>query len=110
MDGVCKMKVLVAESHVQQLEELNIEMDLKSMQSLVGGFIELTTHPALQGYIIVSNEDGMRLNLKLNVVDIVGAFFITKTGDDGEFASLDNSDVLTIKKVWEGYYTNSSNK
>ena len=47
------MKVLVAESHVQQLEELNIEMDLKSMQSLVGGFIELTTHPALQGYIIV---------------------------------------------------------
>jgi hypothetical protein len=31
------MKVLVAESHVQQLEELNIEMDLKSMQSLVGG-------------------------------------------------------------------------
>jgi len=52
----------------------------------------------------------MRLNLKLNVVDIVGAFFITKTGDDGEFASLDNSDVLTIKKVWEGYYTDSSNK
>ena len=54
MDGVCRMKVLVAESHIQQLEELNIEMDLKSMQSLVGGFIELTTHPALQGYIIVS--------------------------------------------------------
>jgi hypothetical protein len=52
----------------------------------------------------------MRLNLKLNVVDIVGAFFITKPGDDGEFTNLDNSDVLTIKKVWEGYYTDSSNK
>jgi len=104
------MKVLVAESHIQQLEELNIEMDLKSMQRLVGGFIELTTHPALQGYIIISNEDGMRLNLKLNVVDIVGAFFITKTGDDGEFASLDDLDVQTIKKVWEQFYTGSFNE
>ena len=37
------MKVLVAESHRHQLEELNIEMDLKSIQSLVGGVIELTT-------------------------------------------------------------------
>ncbi|HZK55542.1 MAG TPA: DUF3846 domain-containing protein [Desulfosporosinus sp.] len=99
------MKVLVAESGIRQLEELNIEIDLASMQSLVGGFIELATHPALQGYIIVANEDGMRRNLKLNVVDIVGAFFISKTGDDGEVASLDNSDVLTIKKVWESYYT-----
>jgi len=104
------MKVLVAESHIQQLEELNIEMDLKSMQSLVGGFIELTTHPALQGYIIVANEDGMRLNLKLNVVDIVGAFFITKAGGDGEFASLDNLDLQIIKKVWEEYYTGSSSR
>ena len=99
------MKVLVAESHIQQLEELNIEMDLKSMQSLVGGFIELTTHSALQGYIIVANEDGMRLNFKLNVVDIAGAFFITKVGDDGEFASLDNLDFQIIKKIWEDYYT-----
>lgn len=38
------MKVLLAESHLRQLEELNIEIDLASMQSLVGGFIELTTH------------------------------------------------------------------
>ena len=104
------MKVLVAESHIQQLEELNVELDLKSMQSLVGGFIELTTHPALQGYIIVANEDGMGLNLKSNVFDIVGAFFITKAGDDGEFASLDDLDVQTIKMVWEEFYTGSSNE
>ena len=104
------MKILVAESHLQQLEELNIELDLASMQRLVGGFIEVTTHPALQGYIIVANEDGMRLNLKLNVVDIVGSFFITKVSDDGEFASLDNLDLLTIKKVWEGYYIDSSSR
>ena len=110
MDGVCRMKVLVAESHIQQLEELNVELDLKSMQSLVGGFIELTTHPALQGYIIVANEDGMGLNLKSNVFDIVGAFFITKAGDDGEFTSLDNIDLQMIKKVWEEYYTGSSSR
>lgn len=104
------MKVLVAESHLQQLEELNLEIDLTSMQSLVGGFIELTTHPALQGYIIVANEDGLRLNLMLNVVDIFGAFFITKAGDDGEFVDLDDLDLQTIKKVWEGYYTDSSSR
>ncbi|HEY8908917.1 MAG TPA: DUF3846 domain-containing protein [Desulfosporosinus sp.] len=98
------MKVLVAESHLPQLKELNIELDLKSMQSLVGGFVELTTHPALQGYIIVSNEDGMGLNLKLNVLDIVGAFFITKAGDNGEFAGLDDLDMQKIKKVWDEFY------
>ena len=110
MDGVCKMKILVADSHIQQLEEMNIELDLESMQSLVGGFIEVTTHPALQGYIIVANEDGMGLNLKLNVFDIVGTFFITKVGDDGEGASLDDSDVQTINMVWEEFYTRSSNE
>jgi hypothetical protein len=104
------MKIIVAESHIRQLEELNIELDLKSMQSLVGGFIELTTHPALEGYIIVSNEDGMGLNLKLNVFDIVGVFFITKAGDNGEFASLDDLDVQKIKIVWEEFYTDSSNE
>lgn len=104
------MKIIVADSHIRQLEELNIELDLKSMQSLVGGFIELTTHPALEGYIIVSNEDGMGQNLKLNVFDIVGAFFITKAGDNGEFASLDDLDVQRIKIVWEEFYTESSNE
>jgi len=104
------MKIIVADSHIRQLEELNIELDLKSMQSLVGGFIELTTHPALEGYIIVSNEDGMGLNLKLNVFDIVGTFFITKAGDNGEFASLDDLDVQKIKIVWEEFYTDLSNE
>ena len=102
------MKILVTESHLEQLEEQDIELDLKSMQSLVGGFIELTTHPALPGYIIVSNEDGMGLELKLNVFDIVGVFFITKAGDNGEFASLDDRDVQTIIMVWEEFYTRSS--
>lgn len=83
-------------------EAKGIDNTLKALQEAVGGHIEAVTiaiheHGERHEYIVLVDEEGKLKGLRPNILWIgdmlVGNVVITKKGDDGEFASLDDGDV-----------------
>jgi hypothetical protein len=85
----------------------DIENTLKSLQKVVGGYIEhVSLPPFSSGFALICNEEGKLIGLPPNRCmgnDVVmGTFFITKGNEEGEFVSLTNGDLKFIK---ENYLT-----
>lgn len=79
-------------------ECIRIPNTLKAMQELVGGHIE--TVPLINGLTAVVNEEGRLRGLKPNIFGLVGTIFICRTDiDKGEFISVQNADISTVKKL-----------
>lgn len=85
---------------------ITIQNKLEKMQALVGGYIEPVriTHDLT----LVCNEDGMSLNLRPNRVApsihdvILGNFFITSDGPDGDFVSLTSEQISEALSYMDG--------
>ncbi|MCX8075235.1 MAG: DUF3846 domain-containing protein [Clostridia bacterium] len=93
------LKILVKDPG-KNPEVKKIRKQLKSMQDIVGGYIEIVPYKEA---IIVCNEEGKLNNLEPNVnLDkdyIAGSFFIV--GDDeknGDFKSLTDEQIERFKK------------
>lgn len=90
-------------------EVTEIENALKAMQEIVGGYIEIVTlcyknkNPRYR-YIIVCNDDGIILNLPMNVFGVCGTFFICKDIGDEDLHGLESdelADLLFLLQVRE---------
>lgn len=84
-----------------------IENELKTIQILVGGYIE-TIRPIQQNQNIIAvlNDCGKILNLEPNFLFnnsdiVVGNVIFTKSDDEGEFISLNEKDINEISKFLE---------
>jgi len=81
-------------------EVVLVENQLDALQALVGGNIEAV--PLEGGLTLVCNEEGKLLDLPANTIIpeigdwVAGTFFVTKTTDDGEFASLTDGQVKRV--------------
>lgn len=81
---------------------------LKGFQEVVEGNIEyvdlgfLTGYMQLRGYDLFCNEDGHNKNLPMNRVfkhsTVLGNFIISKANEMGDQISLNDDDILFIKK------------
>jgi len=84
----------------QPLSVQEIDGGLKSMQQLVGGFIQMV--PISDGIELVCNEEGkfagLPVNFKLGMDRIVGDVFFTRTDDEGEPASLTDEDLSYLNE------------
>ena len=79
------MKVLLCEPG-QYAREITIQQDLKSMQAIVGGTIEVT-YPWEDPVAVVCNDEGLILGLPLNRrlsehTIIAGTFFVCGLGEE----------------------------
>ena len=102
------MKILAIEP-IKKPRVMEIENTLKSMQKIVGGYIQVYDTFADDNAVIVCNEEGKIYGLppnraikdqKGNIQDIIyGTFFICQTNIRGEFEELSEAliDVYTKK-------------
>lgn len=109
MQHMEKLKVLYVTSGNRPYEK-TIENDLKSMQALVGGYIELIRID--DNSVIVCNEDARLVNMPLNrilfrrkfgePIDILGNFFICQHKmNDKDLYSLTDSQIKEYSQKFE---------
>ena len=94
------MKILLCEPG-KYAREADIQGDLKTMQSIVGGTIE-ATYPWEAPVAVVCNDEGLLLGLPLNRkltedTIIAGTFFICGLGEEN-FADLSPEHLALFKK------------
>lgn len=92
------MRILVVEPHKQPFE-VEIENNLKSMQNIVGGYIEF--YGISHDMTIVCNEEGKLLGLEGNRrvgnEIIAGTFFIVGQNEDLDSISLTDEQIKSCK-------------
>ena len=101
------MNVLIVEPDKRPYPK-EIGNDLKSMQEVVGGYIETLTLE--RNVVLVLNEEGKLIPLKknrlisngINSDILMGTFFVAGTDDEGEFTSLTNAQ---MEKYNKQFYT-----
>lgn len=97
------MLVLRKKVNEKSFTKVNIENTLKSLQSEVGGYIEVYGHGLLgnRGLVMILNEDGKMLGLKENLVltadgkpydIVVGDVLVAKVSGD-DFTGLNEGDI-----------------
>jgi hypothetical protein len=77
-------------------EVREVEHELKTFQNIVGGWIE--TVPILKNIILVCNEEGLLLNLPVNIINnykFCGTVFFVRTKYEN-FVSLTDDDIQKI--------------
>lgn len=88
------MRVLIIEP-MKEPHVADIENDLKSMQDVVGGLIEVINLE--DDIVMVDNEEGKLIGLEGNRRvgrDIIaGTFFLCGSNDEGEFVSLTEEQI-----------------
>ena len=86
---MAQIKVVIVRVGEQPQIEL-INDDLKTMQTIVGGYIEVQNLDC--GFYLTCNEDGIRLKLAPNGCSILGNYFITKINNTGDYISLNDKE------------------
>ena len=95
------IKVIVKEPNkIPVLKE--IEGDLKSMQVLVGGRIEVVTINHDPKILLICNEEGKLKGLKANIAirgdRVVGTVFFALGDDEGGIVGLEDGDLEIIQE------------
>jgi Domain of unknown function (DUF3846) len=85
------LKVVAVEGMALRRE--TVEHSLESLREQVGGWIE--TVPLGQGFVAICNEEGMLLDLPVNLLGIHGKALICKA-EDGELVSLTDEEQTYI--------------
>jgi hypothetical protein len=96
------IKVLVKEPNkIAVLKE--IEDDLKSMQAIVGGYIEVVTINRDPKILLICNEEGKLKGLKANFSirgdHVVGTVFFARGDDEGDILGLEDGDLEIIQEL-----------
>lgn len=102
------MLVIVVEQDKAAKEKV-IRNELKEMQDIVDGYIEVT-YPWNDNVALVCNEEGKSKKLPRNraifseenrIIDIInGTFFIVGLDENGEFTSLTRGQALSYKALF----------
>ena len=96
------IKVLVKEPNKSAVLR-EIEDDLKSMQAIVGGYIEIVTISHDPGILMICNEtgklDGLEINFPMMSDVIVGTVFFVRDNDEGDTVGLEDGDVEIVQRI-----------
>jgi len=98
-----KIKVIIKEPYKDPVVSEIVD-DLKTIQKIVGGYIEVVPFPNVKGVDLVVNEEGKLEKLPGNFFIphyedcIVGSCMITGYNDEGEFASLADKQIEKVNK------------
>lgn len=93
-----KIKVIVKEPYKDAVVKEIVD-DLKTIQGIVGGYIEVVSFPTVKGVDLLVNEEGKLDKLAGNFFIphyedcVVGACMITGYNDEGEFISLTDKQI-----------------
>lgn len=113
-----KIKVIVKEPN-KPIQVVEIVNDLKSMQEIVKGYIEVVSFPTMKDVDLIVNEEGKLEKLPGNFFIphyedcIVGNCIIAGSDDEGEFVSLTDKQIeqatkyiktFEIPKEYDLYY------
>ena len=91
------MKVLVVHPVSFVAEVVDINMNIETLQELVGGYIE----PVYQGiYTILCDEEGNLKQLPPNILGLVGRIVFVRNGVD-DFEGLTDDDIKFIMNKYE---------
>ncbi len=95
------MRVLIVEPKKEPYVK-EIQNDLKSMQEVVGGYIEIIEID--KNIVIVDNEEGKCIpldgNRRIGIDIIAGTFFVCGSDDNGNLLSLTDNE---IEKYYERF-------
>lgn len=96
-----KIKVLVKKPQEKPIV-MKINNDLKSLQKIVGGLIEVVSlYDMGENITMLCNEEGLNLNLEPNIniegQYIVGTIIVLGSNDEGDFVSLSEFEIQKLK-------------
>jgi len=97
------IKVLIKEPYKEPIVK-EIDNNLKSLQNIVGGYIECVPFPKVKGIDLIVNEEGKLDQLEGNFFlphyqdCVVGTAIVASYNDDGEFTSLGESQIKKAKE------------
>ena len=82
-----------------------ISNDLKTMQEIVGGYIEV--YPISNSLLVICDEEGKlkgkSANRAIGRELIVGNFFIVGNGEDGEFRGLSDDEANAMLSRFDNF-------
>lgn len=81
-------------------ELVDIASGLERMQQEVGGYIEILP-TAIDGVVVVCNEEGTLRNLATNAAGLRGTVIFCSDDDDGELVGLDDETAAACVKAIE---------
>lgn len=93
------MKVLVKKPG-EPPELVVMGNDLKSMQDVVGGLIEVVPVDG-KGLLMIANEEGLIMGLPRNFGPYVGTVLFCGVDDEGDFISITDEQVRIMKKYFK---------
>ena len=103
-----KIKVIIKEPYKDAVVKEIVD-DLKTIQGIVGGYIEVVSFPTVKGVDLVVNEEGKLDKLAGNFFIphyedcVVGACMITGYNDEGEFISLTEDQIKKVSNYINNY-------
>lgn len=91
-------KILVAVKKVDEaVDFVEIDNTLEAAQAIVGGYIEIVEVD--DGLYMVCDEEGKLKGKAFNFGYVAGDVFFVRLDDEGNFASLDESDIYDIEDL-----------
>lgn len=109
-----KIKVLIKEPYKTAVVSEIVD-DLKALQKIVGGYIEVIPFPTIKGVDLIVNEEGKIEKLDGNIFlpyyddCVVGTCIIASYNEEGEFESLTEKQIKQVNdyiknfEIKEGY-------
>lgn len=102
------IKVLVKEPY-KEIEVREIQNNLKSLQAVVGGYIECVPFPRVKDVDLIVNEEGKLARLDGNFFlphykdCVVGTAIIASYNKEGQFVSLTDEHIKKVKEYINSY-------
>ena len=94
-----KIKAVIKEPRKPAIETM-IDSSLKSLQKIVGGYIELIRIRDIDIYV---NEEGLMMDLPYNItmrgVTLVGTIVATSFDDEGNVVGLNDDQVKDVMNI-----------
>ena len=109
-----KIKALIKEPYKTAVVSEIVD-DLKALQKIVGGYIEVVPFPTVEGVDLIVNEEGKFQKLDGNIFlphyddCVVGTCIIASYNEEGEFESLSEKQIKQVNdyiksfEIKEGY-------
>ena len=103
-----QLRVIIKEPY-KEAKVGEIVDDLKDLQNIVGGYIEVLPFPTIKGVDIIANEDGKIRKLAGNIFlpqyedCIVGTCIIAGYNNEGDFKSLTNKQLKQVSEYIKNF-------
>jgi len=106
-----RIKVLIKKPY-QEIEEVEIDNELKTLQEIVGGLIQIVPFPTVKGVDLIINEEGKLESLDGNFFMphyedcTVGNAIMASHDEEGNLASISDKQKKKVKEYIDTFQLN----